>query len=293
MDEKVLSKLEELANYYKRRTKAVLPSAASMAKLIMQEEPAIEGTPPSDILENYNVLKDWQQAMETGQILPDAKLPETLPLGHYIPLQYDQKSLKADKKTIELAEKIVEISVTLERLIQQYNVWLASGCKDRAAFNKMAPEDPDRIGLHDDLETKIDALPYNEIVDKDALTEMACRFWVGVEIWKQKAEIGEATDEVKNHLDTVTNYIARRLGKTKNPSLDLTFQGNLAKKPKEQFNKEALAVIADPTKKIPPSAEDEVKDWVENLTEFVAAFKNQGSTPQVQTAAAGSYVPKP
>lgn len=273
VDEKVMPKLDELARYYKRRTNAVLPTAASMAKLIMQDEEVIKGTPPSDILENYAVLKDWQEAMVNGTILPDAQLPETLPLGHYIPLQYDKKKLKADKDSLILAEQIVDIAVLLDRVMQQYNIWLASDCKDRSAFDKLGNG---KDGLHDLLEQKIDKLPYNDIIDRDALTEMACRFWVGVEIWHKKANVGEANDDVKAHIDTVTNYIERRIKLTKARKLPKSF--------KEQFNKQALSVIADPTKKIPATAEVEIKDWVENLTNFVAAFKNEGTTPKVQGA---------
>lgn len=282
LEESVMPKLAELESYYKRRTKAVLPPAASMAKLIMQDNPIIEGTPPADILENYNVLKDWQKTMESGHVLPDAKLPETLPLGHYIPLQYDKKALKTDKQTLELAEQIVDISGQLERVVQLYHQWLASDCKNEGIFDKLAAPLTDN-GVHEQLEHKIDELPDNNIVDKDALIEMSARFWTSAEIWRLKAKFSEDTDEVKTHIDTVGNYMKRRISKTKSTKLPRNF--------KTEFNKQALAIISDPTKKIPATVEEEIKQWMDNLTEFVAAFKNNGTTPQVSTVPKGPNLP--
>lgn len=271
-----MTDLKKLEGYYKDRTKSALPSASKLVRLIMDNDFRIEGTPPADIMENFSVLKQWQENLQTGLVLPEAKLPETLPLGEYIPLQFDASEIKKSIKSQKLAEQIVGISHHMDRFAGAYQQWLASECKDESLWNKMSRDD----GLHDQLETAIVKLPYNDIVDRDKLVEACCRMWMGAEIWRLKALQGEDNEKVHERLNTIIGYHDRQLKLTKHARQTRQF--------KRDFTKEALGIITDNTKTLPKSLEPEYQQWQTALSEFTAGYRESG---RMTPAAAPS--PKP
>lgn len=275
LEEKALPKLEKLTRYYRDRARASLPAASKLVQLVMDDDFTIEGTPPNDIIENYAVLKRWYDAIENGRgNLPDATLPATLPLAHYVPMEYDATSFKKDVETSQVAEQLIEVSKKLDQLLDTYTRWLATGATDDMLFEIMGgreDSDGDKIdGQHDELEKLIAKLPAKaDFYDRDFMIDMSTRLWMQIEIYRLKAKESENDDEIKERLEMSINFHKSNMAmKSKERSQTSQFR--------EDFKREATRTIKNASEKIPATMEPQYKEWQDDLQNFAAAYRSGG-----------------
>lgn len=271
----VLIKLKSIQNYYAKRTSTHLPSEAVLLDWIINPNNTIEGFPPREVMEHFNILKGWARTLKTGVIMGDAVLPEIKPVEFYIPDTLGgERSLGQNLAGLQNAEDVVRFAKSFDTFLGKYQDYLTGDLGDRYAHEELS-----------DAHTRAEELaihcPENPIIEREELIKLMVKSWVSVELKRLKHTEGEVTADVDDKLIQLMNYYERVMSENvKGYKKDKKFRTGLIA--------EAKKYISDPTTKIPDTVEVEFIEARDRLMEFVTEFKASAVTKKK-----GSPAPRP
>jgi hypothetical protein len=257
IEEVVIEKLEAVQNYYGKVAGVKLPDIDRMLECVLGSH-KIEGFPPTEILEHFDVLQSWVEMLRTGMIFSDATLPEIIPVEEYMPKEVQAKDVSGNLEKIKDAERIVEFAKAFGNFIHRYQDFSSAGFEDRYVRSELEK-------AHNEAEELAVALPENSIFEKDVLINLVVQAWLSIEMKHMKATVGYDNDDVAERLERLANYRDRILSKH-------TSGFKKSREWKKKFVSEGRIYVSDVTTKIPDTIEPELKEANDRLQKFREDF---------------------